>query len=117
MPVRGGGAHDVLPERWLSTLAMPWSQELRLVRADGVHVWDDDSKRYVDLVTNGGVNVLGHAHPELVAAIDAQLRALPSAHADFAHDARDEFIEALSVAMPGGFATVAITNSGSEAVD
>src|SRR3954463_709170 len=47
-----------------------------LVRGDGAYVWDADGRRYLDLLGGIAVNVLGHAHPTLTAAISAQLGTL-----------------------------------------
>ncbi len=41
-------------------------------RAQGVNVWDVDDNRFVDLSGAFGVANVGHAHPEVVAAIAAQ---------------------------------------------
>ncbi|MBI4027343.1 MAG: aspartate aminotransferase family protein [Verrucomicrobia bacterium] len=41
-------------------------------RAEGVHVWDVDGNRFLDLTSAFGVASLGHSHPEVVAAIHKQ---------------------------------------------
>jgi glutamate-1-semialdehyde 2,1-aminomutase len=38
-------------------------------RAKGSRVWDDDGKEYIDYVGSWGPMVLGHAHPEVIAAV------------------------------------------------
>jgi glutamate-1-semialdehyde 2,1-aminomutase len=38
-------------------------------RAQGAHFWDADGKRYIDYVGSWGPLVLGHAHPEVVRAV------------------------------------------------
>jgi acetylornithine aminotransferase/acetylornithine/N-succinyldiaminopimelate aminotransferase len=50
--------------------------DLVLERGDGSYVWDVDGKRYLDL--GGGIAVccLGHAHPEVAAALEQQARKL-----------------------------------------
>ncbi|MFD7657648.1 glutamate-1-semialdehyde 2,1-aminomutase [Actinosynnema sp. NPDC059797] len=40
-----------------------------MVRGEGPHLWDADGNRYVDLVSSWGPMILGHAHPEVVAAV------------------------------------------------
>lgn len=40
-----------------------------LARAQGAHVWDADGKQYVDYVGSWGPAILGHAHPEVVRAV------------------------------------------------
>ena len=43
-----------------------------LVRGQGVRVWDEGGKSYLDFVAGIAVNALGHAHPDLVKAISDQ---------------------------------------------
>jgi glutamate-1-semialdehyde 2,1-aminomutase len=46
-------------------------------RAEGAYLYDVDGRRYVDYVNSWGPMVLGHAHPEVVAAVqDAATRGL-----------------------------------------
>jgi glutamate-1-semialdehyde 2,1-aminomutase len=43
-------------------------------RAQGAHFWDVDGKRYIDYVGSWGPLVLGHAHPEVVEAVQRAAR-------------------------------------------
>ena len=45
-----------------------------LDRGLGSHVWDVDGKEYVDYHGGFGVNVVGHAHPKIVSAIEQAAR-------------------------------------------
>lgn len=38
-------------------------------RAEGAHVWDVEGKQYIDYVGSWGPAILGHAHPEVVKAV------------------------------------------------
>src|SRR5438874_11464249 len=49
---------------------------LAIARGKGVHVYDLEGRRYLDLVGGLGVNALGHAHPRILRVIRQQ-----SAHA------------------------------------
>ena len=40
-------------------------------RAEGAYLFDTDGRRYVDYVQSWGASILGHAHPEVVAAVTA----------------------------------------------
>src|SRR5215203_4020013 len=40
-----------------------------MVRGEGPYLWDADDRRYVDLICSWGPLLLGHAHPEVVAAL------------------------------------------------
>ena len=54
---------------------------IMIERAQGSLVWDVDGNRYIDFVGGIGVLNVGHNHPRIVAAIEAQLRCLT--HASF----------------------------------
>ncbi|MBF0256521.1 MAG: glutamate-1-semialdehyde 2,1-aminomutase [Gammaproteobacteria bacterium] len=41
--------------------------------ASGAYTWDADGKRYIDYVGSWGPMVLGHAHPEVIAAVAAAI--------------------------------------------
>lgn len=43
-----------------------------MVRGQGSRVWDQQGREYIDLAGGIAVNALGHAHPELVAALTDQ---------------------------------------------
>jgi 4-aminobutyrate aminotransferase-like enzyme len=57
-------------------------------RAKGVHVWDADGKKYLDLTAAFGVAATGHANPKVVRAGQAQLARLPHAMGDVHPHAR-----------------------------
>ncbi len=40
-----------------------------MVRGEGPYLWDADGRRYVDLVCSWGPMILGHAHPDVLAAV------------------------------------------------
>lgn len=47
-----------------------------LVRGEGMYVYDSDGKRYLDFASGISVNALGHADPELTAAVSEQFSQL-----------------------------------------
>ncbi len=51
-------------------------QPIVLVRGEGVWVWDENGKRYLDFVGGWAVNALGHCHPALVNALNDQAHKL-----------------------------------------
>jgi acetylornithine/LysW-gamma-L-lysine aminotransferase len=92
-------------------------RDIVLVRGEGVCLWDADGRRYLDMMSNYGVAVLGHAHPAVTAAIAEQAGTLLSCHQSFYNDARARFIEALEWLLPDGLRRVSFANSGAEAVE
>ena len=49
---------------------------LNLVRGQGARVWDDNGREYLDFVGGIAVNILGHCHPVVVAALREQAETL-----------------------------------------
>jgi len=47
-----------------------------IVRGEGVRMWDDNGKEYLDFIGGWAVNVLGHSHPVVVEALTTQARML-----------------------------------------
>lgn len=92
-------------------------RDVALVRGDGVYLWDDDGHRYLDMMSNFGVNILGHAHPAVTAAIVEQAGRLTNCHQSFYNDARARFIEALQALLPDDLRRLSFANSGAEAVE
>jgi 4-aminobutyrate aminotransferase-like enzyme len=84
----------------LRTFAEP--EPLSWERAEGCHVEDADGRRYLDLYGGFAVAAIGHGHPRVVAAVQAQAATLmhcPSAHPS---RLRAEFYEALAGIAPAG---------------
>jgi acetylornithine/LysW-gamma-L-lysine aminotransferase len=82
---------------------------------DGVYLKDIQGARYLDAMTNYGVNVFGYGHPEITAALARQVGRLTTLHGSFANDERAEAAQALIERCGGGLAQVYFANSGAEA--
>ncbi len=42
-----------------------------ITRADGPYFWDADGKRYIDYIGSWGPAIVGHAHPDVIRAVQA----------------------------------------------
>ena len=51
-------------------------QPLRVVRGEGVHLYDVEGREYLDMMAGIAVNALGHCHPAVVETITRQARTL-----------------------------------------
>ncbi|MCF3628333.1 aspartate aminotransferase family protein [Thalassospiraceae bacterium LMO-SO8] len=86
-----------------------------LVRGEGMYVWADDGRRFLDMGSGIAVNSLGHCHPKLVAALTEQAKTLWHV-SNLYRVAGQERVADLLVA--NSFAdTVFFNNSGAEAVE
>ena len=83
-------------------------------RAEGPYVWDVDGNRYVDCVLGFGGVVLGHAHPAVTAAVDAELArgVSPTLHRALELD----LVELLISVIPGAEMAM-LLKTGSDATD
>ncbi|HBJ73620.1 MAG TPA: acetylornithine transaminase [Actinobacteria bacterium] len=64
-------------DRWETTMMRNYGvPPLLLAKGRGSRVWDDSGKEYIDLIGGIAVNVLGHAHPDLVAAVTDQMETI-----------------------------------------
>jgi 4-aminobutyrate aminotransferase/(S)-3-amino-2-methylpropionate transaminase len=92
---------------------------LVLERAQGSEVWDVDGHRYLDFVGGIGVLNVGHNHPRVVAAVQAQLGRI--SHASFQVAGYEPYIalaRRLNAMVGGGEAYKSIfLTSGAEAVE
>lgn len=81
-------------------------------RAEGAYVWDVDEQRYIDYVGSWGPAILGHAHPEVVRAVqEAATRGLSFGAPT---EAELEIAEVLCALLPW-MEMVRLVSSGTEA--
>jgi len=88
-----------------------------LTKGKGELVWDINGKEYIDCSSSYGVALLGHCHPKVVSAVQAQVEQLVSCHSGFYNDKRAEFVEKLVKITPKGLDKVFLSNSGAESVE
>lgn len=53
-----------------------YSQSITLSRGQGARVWDDAGMQYIDFTAGIAVQNVGHAHPDVVKAVQAQMEEL-----------------------------------------
>src|SRR5262245_59116546 len=81
-------------------------------RAQGSHKWDVDGNEYVDYYGGHGSLILGHGHPRVLEAVQAQL--VKGMHLAAAHELEVEWARAIQAVVPT-VERVRFTSSGTEA--
>jgi len=98
-------------------VATYYQEPIALVRGEGQYVWDDQGTRYLDCF--GGVLTvsIGHAHPQVNAAIIEQVQTLSHTSTLYANKPQGDLAEKLHQITPGRLKKSFFTNSGTEADD
>jgi adenosylmethionine-8-amino-7-oxononanoate aminotransferase len=91
---------------------------LLIDRGEGVYLIDRDGKRYIDCISSWWVNIFGHNHPRLNAAVIKQLQEI--AHVMFAgvtHQPAIDLAEKLVRNTPGNLSRIFFSDNGSTSVE
>ena len=89
--------------------------DVDLVNGEGIYAFDSNGKKYIDFCSGIAVNCLGHAHPELVKALQDQAEKIWQTSNVFS-SAKAEYVAELICKNSFG-EKVFFCNSGAEAVE
>ncbi|MBT2231489.1 aspartate aminotransferase family protein [Nonomuraea sp. NEAU-A123] len=87
-------------------------------RGEGVHLYDEEGRRYLDFTAGIGVTSTGHCHPRVVEAAQRQVATL--IHAQYTtvmHRPLLDLVDRLGEVLPTGLDRMFFANSGSEGVE
>ncbi|MDQ3025458.1 MAG: aspartate aminotransferase family protein [Pseudomonadota bacterium] len=88
------------------------------VSGKGMTFTDRDGKVYIDASGGAAVSCLGHGHPDVIAAMHAQIDRLAYAHTGFfTTEVAEELADLLIADAPAGIGHVYLVSGGSEAVE
>ena len=96
------------------SLSLSYEKPLKIVRGEGVYLYDENARPYLDCVNN--VCHLGHCHPAVVKAAHNQMRML-NTNTRYLHDNIVALAEKLISKLPDPLQVCFFVNSGSEAND
>ena len=94
------------------------TKPLMVERAEGIYLFDRQGKRYLDAISSWWVNLLGHNHPALNAAMKTQLEKM--AHVMFAgitHQPAIDLASSLIKLSPKNLKKVFFSDNGSTSVE
>ena len=90
----------------------------RASHGEGVWIFDQTGRRYLDACGGAAVSCLGHGDPEVVGAISDQAARLAYAHTSFfTTDAAEDLADLLISGAPEGLTRVYFLCDGSEAIE
>ncbi len=87
-------------------------------RGEGVLLYDEDDRRYLDFTAGIGVTSTGHCHPRVVEAAQRQVGTLiHGQYTTVMHRPLLTLVEKMGEVLPSGLDRMFFANSGSEAVE
>lgn len=94
-------------------------QKISIEKGDGVYVWDEEGKMYIDFTAGWGVTCIGHANPVITEAlIDQGKKIIQNPNSGLTYSpARARLLSLLTEILPSNLTRVFFTNSGAEAND
>jgi alanine-glyoxylate transaminase / (R)-3-amino-2-methylpropionate-pyruvate transaminase len=96
-------------------VTMYYREPIALDHGEGMYVWDDGGKKYLDCF--GGVlsTSVGHVHPHVIEAVTDQLKKISHTSTLYANRPQSELAQKLAEITPEGLEKSFFTNSGTEA--
>ena len=94
-----------------------YKEPIMIVEGKGQYLYDETGRRYLDGFAGIVTVSVGHCHPKVVAAANAQNHLLQHTSTIYLHPNLPLYAAALAEKMPGNLKVVYFVNSGSEAND
>lgn len=100
-------------------LAPAWAYDapLTITHGEGVYLFAEDGRRYLDFVSGYGVTSTGHCHPRVVQAAQEQVGRLIHASTVFYNTTLLQLAERLVEVLPSGLEMMFFHSAGAEAIE
>lgn len=100
------------------TQAQTAPDPIPITSAKGIRLYAEDGREFLDLISSWWVNLHGHAHPTIAAAIAKQAHTLEQViFAGFTHQPAAQLSSELVQRLPAGLTRVFFSDDGSTAVE
>ena len=92
---------------------------LEVVRAEGVYLYGPEGQAYMDFISGIGVSNIGHSHPAVVAAVQAQAASYMHlmVYGEYVQQPQVAYAQALTASLDPSLDCVYWGNSGAEAIE
>jgi len=89
-----------------------YEEPVQLIRGEGVHMYDESGRRYVDMYNN--VPCVGHCHPQFVETVSRQVNTL-NVHSRYLHESILDYAERLIARHDDSIGSIIFSCTGTEA--
>src|SRR5215468_6280961 len=94
------------------------SAPIKISRAEGVYLYAEDGRRFLDAISSWWVNLHGHSHPAIAAAIAEQAARLEHVlFAGYSPEPAEELAARLGKIVPAPLRHIFFSDDGSTAVE
>ena len=92
---------------------------IEVASAQGIYIKDVDGKKFVDMIAGFSVCNIGHSHPDVIQAIQAQVEKYMHVivYGEFIQAPQVQYAKALMSLLPENLQSVYFTSSGAEATE
>jgi len=92
---------------------------IEIEKAEGIYLYGPKGEQYIDLISGIGVSNVGHRHPKVISAIQAQLDKYLHlmVYGEYVQTPQTQLAKVLCETLPDSLDNVYLGNSGSEAVE
>lgn len=114
---------DIIPNNTIAkakallTPALVFHTNIVAVKAEGIYVWGNDGKRYMDFSSGLATVNIGHCPPSVIAAAREQMERLIHSGCIFYYQSEVELAQRLARITPASIEMFFFSNSGAEAVE
>lgn len=97
----------------------PFPLSLEVARAAGSYIYTTDGQRYLDLISGIAVSNVGHGHPRVVEAIQAQAESHlhVMVYGEYVQSSSNALVKRLRQLLPDTLDSCYLVNSGAEAIE
>jgi alanine-glyoxylate transaminase / (R)-3-amino-2-methylpropionate-pyruvate transaminase len=96
-------------------ITMYYQEPIALDHGEGMYVWDEGGKKYLDCFGGVLATSVGHVHPHVLAAVTDQLKKISHTSTLYANRPQSELAQKLAEITPGALEKSYFTGSGTEA--
>lgn len=92
---------------------------IEMVKAAGIHLWDNNGKQYIDMISGFSVCNIGHSHSKVVKAVQDQVAEYMHliVYGEYIESPQTQYAKLLTDNLPGVLNCIYFTNSGTEATE
>lgn len=92
---------------------------IEVATAAGIYIKDTEGRSYMDMIAGFSVCNIGHSHPKVIAAIEAQIKNYMHVivYGEFVQSPQVQYAKALADLLPENLQSIYFTNSGAEATE